>query len=173
MKKVFAVFAACLLCLTLFAFSACEDKTKTNVDAQIYQVDVPWGLAAGHQERITLKDVEYTNTYYRATISGTMLYLKKDASFTRYEIAEQNVEFSQEYGDVWSTKISVEGLGEVTLYGNRLGDGFVSKSEIQCDNFTMTAMEYRTYREFSFLFYSDMQYLLFQESIMLTCAPAV
>ncbi len=160
MKKFLRFFVVCLLCLTAFAFSACIDKT--NVDKQVYQVNVPWELAAEHQEQIILKDVEYTNTYYRATISGTLLYLDGD-TFSRYEITEQTVDFRQECGDIWFTKISVEKLGEITLFGNRLGDDFVSKREIQCDDFTLTAMEFRTYREFSFLFYSNMQYLLFSD----------
>ncbi len=155
MKKIFVVVTACLLCL---AFSACSDKI--NIEKRVYQIDVPWEMAAEHQEQIILKDVEYTNSYYRASISGTLLYENYD-DFVRYEINEQKADFRQVWGDVWSAKISVDGLGEITLYGNRLGDGYVSSRELQCDRFTLTAMEFRTYKEFSFLFYSDRQYLLF------------
>lgn len=165
MKKFLLFFVAVALCFAAFAFSACDDKTI--LDEQVYQVSVPWGLAAGHQERIILKDVEYADAYYRATISGTLLYLNSADDFARYEIVEQKVEFAQVWGDVWSTEILAEGLGKITLYGNRLGDGVLSSREVKCDNFTMTAMEFREYREFSFLFYADMQYLLFHESIML------
>lgn len=157
MKRLFAL---ALIVLSLWPFSACGEKA-TSIEQQIFQIDMSWELAAEHQEQITLKEIEYTNSYYRAKISG-VLYYNADSNSNSYEISEQKVDFYQEYGQIWSTIVSVEQLGEITIYAHRLGDGYIANKKCQFDDFIMTVEEYHSYRHINFLFYSNKIYLLFE-----------
>lgn len=63
---------------------------------------------------------------------------------------------------LWSATVSVERLGEITVYAHRLGDGYISEAEYQFDGVTMTAIEYRYYREINSLFYANQTYFLYE-----------
>lgn len=165
MKRLFAIVP---VAISLLFLSACSEisftpsgEKKTTIDQQTFLIETSWELAAEHQEAITLKEIEYTNAYYHAKMSGELFY-NADDNPNSYEIAEQEVEFRQEYGTIWSTTISVEQLGEMTIYAHRLGDGYISDKEYSFDDFTMTAIEYRSYSYINFFFYSNQTYLLFE-----------
>ncbi|MCM1043008.1 MAG: hypothetical protein NC350_02220 [Corallococcus sp.] len=157
MKKFFVIILVVILLLSL---SACAEK-KTTIERQTFQNEVHWELAAERQEQIILKEIEYTNTYYRAKISGNLFY-NADNNPNLYQIPEQEVEFRQEQGAIWSSIISVEKLGVITIYAHRLGEEYIpSDQECQFDNFVMTTDGYKSYKHINFLFYSNQMYLLF------------
>lgn len=136
-------------------------RKKTTIEQQTFQIEVSWELAEEHQEQIILKEIEYTNTYYRAKISGNLFY-NADNNPNLYNITEQEVEFRQEQGAIWSTTISVEELGVISIYAHRLGEGYIpSDKKCQFDEFIMTTNEYEHYNHINFLFYSNQMYLLF------------
>ncbi len=121
-------------------------------------------MAAERQYKFVFKDVEYTNSYYKAKIYGS-LFMENNEASSVYEIHEQSVSFKQECGNIWSTKILVEELGEINIYAHRLGMNFISsKGEVKYDEITITANEYETYLAINQIFYSNQSYLLFDET---------
>lgn len=162
------LIATVLLFVSLLSLSACVEisfpsggEKKETIDRQTFLMERSWGEAGGRQEQIAFTDIEYTNTYYRTKISGKLFYCADDDPDS-YEIVEQEVNFRQEHGAIWSATVSVERLGEITVYAHRLGDGYISEAEYQFDGVTMTAIEYRYYREINSLFYANQTYFLYE-----------
>lgn len=163
MKRVFISIVASLLLVLTFTLAACGNGV-TKRREQVYQIDAPWDLAAERQHQIVLKDVEYTNFYYKAKICGS-LFMESNKASDVYEIHEQSINFKQKCGSIWSAKISVEGLGEIDIFAHRLGKNFLAdKGEIKCDEITITALEYETYLNINFIFYSNQSYLFLSET---------
>lgn len=163
MKKSIASIVASFLLVFTFALAACGNGI-TKRQKQIYQIDAPWDLAAERQYQITLRDVEYSNSYYKAKIYGS-LFMENNETSGVYDICEQEVSFKQECGTIWSTKISIAEFGEISLYAHRLGIKFLAdKGEVKYDEITITANEYETYLNINLIFYSNQSYLFFSET---------
>lgn len=96
-------------------------------------------------------------------ISGTLI-LSKTPEAEIYKIPEQNIIFSQVYGQIWQANLVVENLTEpVIIFASRDGENYTGKSkEIECGERTITAFEMTNYSNIKYLFINDVDYLIYK-----------
>ena len=71
---------------------------QTNADDLTFMIDY-FGFEDVHQETISLKNITYTSSYYKADTSGTLI-LSKTPEAQTYKIQEQSITFNQVFGHI-------------------------------------------------------------------------
>ena len=135
---------------------------QTNADDLTFMIDY-FGFEDVHQETISLKNITYTSSYYKADISGTLI-LSKTPEAQTYKIQEQSITFNQVFGHIWQASIVAENLTEpIDIFASRADENPTrSSKEIVCDERTVTALEIQNYSNIKYLFINDVDYLIYQ-----------
>ena len=123
MKKFLSlILSLCLVCT--IALVACDDDTSVSFEDSSYLSDAVLVFGEYQQETIYLKNTTYDNTFYKADISG-VIYVPNTQCEQTYTIESQTVTFTQVYGNIWETNVTIVNLAEpITIYAHRLGKNY-------------------------------------------------
>lgn len=161
MKKSI-IFIALPICF-VFAImvAACKNTTVTSDDCS-YLIETA-GYEDIHQETMYLKNITYSNTFYKADISGTVCVPKTQYEQT-YTIESQTVTFTQVYGHIWKAGVTIVGLEEpITIYASRAGENYTGGSEqLECEERVISAFEMKKYTHIKYLFFGEINYLKYE-----------
>ena len=160
MKKFLSlILSLCLVCT--IALVACDDDTSVSFEDSSYLSDAVLVFGEYQQETIYLKNTTYDNTFYKADISG-VIYVPNTQCEQTYTIESQTVTFTQLYGNIWETNVTIVNLAQpITIYAHRLGKNYYTSSKtVKCGEYTFDAFECEEYTYINFIIFGEIIYTI-------------
>lgn len=151
MKKIIAILISSLM---LIVIVSCGNEITAYKDS-VYTLECGF---VDESKYIELKNTKYSNDSYKTTISGV---IKNGDS--ELEIKNQEIELTQEFGNLWYTIITFDDGTKINFYFHRLGEDRKQETKnikLNGEKDIITAVMYKKYTHVNFIRVNSDLYLI-------------